>query len=46
MYLVRPTEISKTGSLADLTPVAYPEGNERLSEEVDEVVYGGWVAAS
>jgi len=46
MYLARPTDISRTGSLADLTPVAYPEGNERLSEEVDGVVYGGSVGAS
>ncbi len=30
----------KRGSLQDLTPQPYPEGNERLSEEIDVVVYG------
>jgi len=32
--------IEKTGSLRDLIPDAFPVGNERLSEEVDAVVYG------
>jgi plasmid stability protein len=40
LYLARPTEFPVTGSLADLTPIAYPKGNERLSEEVDSVLYG------
>lgn len=30
----------RTGRLADFKPVKFPPGNERLSEEVDEVVYG------
>lgn len=37
-YLARP-ETSKTGSITGLAPVTYPRGNERLSEEVDEIVY-------
>ncbi|MDX1623115.1 MAG: hypothetical protein R3199_03955 [Gemmatimonadota bacterium] len=26
--------------LAELTPVSFREGNERLSEEIDAIVYG------
>lgn len=40
LYLARPTGFPRTGSLADLEPRDYPEGNERLSEQVDAVVYG------
>ena len=40
-HLARPTSMSKRGSLRDLTPEAYPKGNERLSEQVDTIVYGG-----
>lgn len=39
-YLARPYRLQSTGSLAELHPRAYPEGNERLSDEVDAVVYG------
>jgi plasmid stability protein len=39
-YLARPTALTKRGSLRDLTPEAYPKGNERLSEQVDAIVYG------
>ena len=39
-YLARPGGGTRTGSLADLTPSDYPEGNERLSEQVDALVYG------
>ncbi len=39
-YVARPDPSRRTGSLGDLRPRAYPEGNERLSEEVDTVVYG------
>ena len=39
-YLARPTALTKRGSLRDLTPEAYPKGNERLSEQVDALVYG------
>ena len=37
-YLARP-QASKTGSLTDLVPQPFPAGNERLSEQVDAVVY-------
>ncbi len=40
VFLARPGGLPRTGSLADLEPTEYPEGNERLSEEVDAVVYG------
>lgn len=30
----------KTGSLLDIEPVDFGPGNERLSEEIDEIVYG------
>jgi plasmid stability protein len=40
-YLARP-ETSKTGSLRDLAPEPFPGGNERLSEEIDAVVYGSY----
>lgn len=39
-YLARPDHLPKRGSLGDLRPEDYPEGNERLSEEIDAVVYG------
>lgn len=39
-YLARPDLSHPTGSLADIEPLEYPEGNERLSEQVDAVVYG------
>ncbi len=40
VYLARPADHLRTGSLADLRPLAFPPGNEELSREVDEVVYG------
>jgi plasmid stability protein len=40
-YRARADSLPKTGSLVDLRPEAYPPGNERLSEEIDAVVYGG-----
>jgi plasmid stability protein len=40
IYLARPVDLPPTGSLADLAPTDYPPGTERLSEEVDAVVYG------
>lgn len=40
-YLARPAGFPGTGSLADLEPKPYPDGNERLSEKVDSVAYGG-----
>jgi plasmid stability protein len=39
-YLARPGLQPKRGSLRDLTPEAYPRGNERLSERIDAVAYG------
>ena len=40
-YLARPDALSKRGRLRDLRPEAYPKGNERLSEQIDAIVYGG-----
>ena len=39
-YLARPERRSGRASLRDLIPEPYPEGNERLSEEIDGIVYG------
>lgn len=39
-YLARPQPTLGERSLADLVPEDYGEGGERLSEEVDAVVYG------
>jgi len=39
-YLARPELLPKRGSLSDLTPERYPKGSERLSEEIDAVIYG------
>lgn len=41
-YLAR-TEFKRRGgsSLRVLQPEPFPEGNERLSEEIDRIVYGG-----
>ncbi len=39
-YLARPDLQPKHGSLLDLSPEPYPEGTERLSEEIDSIVYG------
>lgn len=38
-YLARP-DPNRHGSLAALRPRPYPEGNERLSEEINAIVYG------
>lgn len=40
-YLAGPGSLERTVNLGALRPRAYPEGNERLSEEVDAVLYGG-----
>ncbi len=37
-YLLRP-EPTKSGSIRDLVPEAWPEGNEHSSEEIDITVY-------
>ena len=39
-YLARPDTYTKKGTLRDLKPESYPDGNERLSEEIDKLVYG------
>ncbi len=39
-YLARPKFFPKRGSLKNLPPENYPKGNERLSEEIDTIVYG------
>jgi plasmid stability protein len=39
VYLARPVDLPHTGTLSELTPTEYPPGTERLSEEVDSVVY-------
>jgi plasmid stability protein len=39
-YLARPDLYTKRGSLNDLKPEKYPRGNERLSENIDKIVYG------
>lgn len=38
-YLARRWPLSGQGSLADWHPVEFPEGSERLSEEIDLIVY-------
>jgi len=40
VWLARPEGGPGRRSLADLHPEPYPEGNERLSEEIDAVAYG------
>ncbi len=39
-YLAQAVRWPKRGSLRDLTPEAYGEGTETLSEEIDAIVYG------
>lgn len=39
-YLGRAPIERRTASLRALRPEPYPEGNERLSSEIDAVVYG------
>ena len=38
-YLARPTGVARNGSLRDLRPEPYPDGNETLSAEIDAIVY-------
>jgi len=40
VYLARPESRPRDGTLRDLSPEPYPPGNERLSEQIDVVVYG------
>jgi plasmid stability protein len=39
--LDRPGGAPRRGSLRDLRPEPYPKGNEKLSEEIDALLYGG-----
>jgi hypothetical protein len=39
-YLARYPPLARTESLAAWRPVEFPPGNERLSEEIDRIVYG------
>ena len=39
-YLARTGVPQRRGSLRDLKPEPFPKGNERLSVEIDAVVYG------
>ena len=39
-YLGRPAVKRGSASLRALRPEPYPEGNERLSSEIDAIVYG------
>jgi plasmid stability protein len=39
-YLARPERSAQASSLADIVPEDYGKGQERLSEEIDAVVYG------
>jgi len=39
-YLAQPAPVLDSGTLRDLKPGPYPQGNERLSEAVDAIVYG------
>ncbi len=39
-YLARPEALSKRRSLRNLSPESYPKGNEHLSEEIDNIIYG------
>lgn len=40
LYLLRATTVEKRGSLRALKPEPFPVGNERLSSEIDSIVYG------
>jgi hypothetical protein len=40
VYLARPEAQPRRGSIRDLVPEAYPDGNDRLSEQIDDIVYG------
>ena len=39
-WLAVPERVGRRRSLGELRPEAYPEGNERLSEQIDAVAYG------
>jgi plasmid stability protein len=39
-YLRGPRSRKKRVSVVDIEPWPFPEGNERLSEQIDEILYG------
>jgi plasmid stability protein len=39
-YLARPDVAVRRRSLKELVPEEFPPGNENLSEQVDQIVYG------
>ena len=39
-WLARPEGTAGRRTLAELRPEPYPDGNERLSEEIDAIAYG------
>jgi hypothetical protein len=39
-YLARHETLPKRGTLGDLVPQTYPRGSERLSEQIDAILYG------
>lgn len=39
-FLARPDLSAKRGSLKDLVPESYGRGSERLSEQIDSIVFG------
>jgi plasmid stability protein len=40
-YLSQVSPSQRNSTLRALVPESFPEGNEHLSEEIDEIVYGG-----
>jgi plasmid stability protein len=44
-YLARPDPYRRRGTLRSLQPIDFPFGTERLSEEIDAVVYGAELRA-
>jgi plasmid stability protein len=39
-WLARPESQPRRGSLRDLEPEPYPDGNEHLSDHIDAIAYG------
>lgn len=39
-YLARTGPLERRGTLRELRPEPYPQGSERLSEEIDRTIYG------
>lgn len=43
-YLARAETLPRTRSILDVVPLDFAEGDERLSEQIDPLVYGGGAA--